>query len=155
MRSSSHARLAARLWPVRRRSTPCVIQALLFLCWPTLTLADTGSDSTVPADTKGISTTVPPRLQIQGDATLDGSYVGTAHLRDGASGNLGEETTQFAGRVKVPINDPLSLNFGLDYRRFDFGQPDNSPLPYNLQVLSVNVGASRCTAGQRLAPSPT
>ncbi len=91
-------------------------------------------------DYKGISTKT-PTLSIREDVNLSYTYVGNSDLKSGASGHMGEQTTQFGYNLKVPVNESLSFQWGINYNRLDFGQPAGSPLPDNLQTLSTTLGA--------------
>ncbi len=62
-------------------------------------------------------------LSIREDVNLSYTYVGDADLRSGAGGHMGEQTTQFGYGLKIPLNDRISLSWGINYNRLDFGQP--------------------------------
>jgi opacity protein-like surface antigen len=122
----------------------------LILCFTTIDVYGDQAPAPAPSASDGI--TIDQKddkavsLKITGptishDVTLDYSYVGDANFKSGGAGHVSEQTAQFGYRVGVPINKSLSLQGSIDYNRFDFGQPAGSPLPYDLQTLSVSLGA--------------
>jgi len=137
----SRSRLAWLFLLLHEWYVKIVIQGALFLVGTSFLVADPSSTPVDPKDTKGISLAQPP-VAFKVNVTLRYSYVGDTDLHSGLGGSLGEQTTLFGYNLMVPLNDRLSLRFGLNYNRLDFGQPLGSPLPYNLQTLSASVGAS-------------
>lgn len=91
-------------------------------------------------DLKGVALKT-PGMAIREDVSLSYSYVGDADLKSGGSGHMGEMTSQFGYGLKVPLNDTVSLQWGVNYNRLDFGQPSGSPLPDNLATISTTFGA--------------
>lgn len=87
-----------------------------------------------PSDSKQDKPAIPE------DVSLRYSYVGDSKLKSGASGNMGEQTSQFGYGLKIPLRDDLALHWGFNYNRLDFGQPAGSPLPDSLQTLSTSLG---------------
>jgi opacity protein-like surface antigen len=136
----SRSRLASLFLQLHKWYVKIVIQGALLLVGSSLVFADP-SNLIDPKDAKGILL-APPPVALKEDVTLSYSYVGEADLHSGLGGSLGEQTTLFGYKLMVPLNDRLSLGFGLNYNRLDFGQPSGSALPYNLQTLSASVGAN-------------
>ena len=137
----SRSRLAWLFLQLHEWYVKIVIHGSLFLVGASFLIADPPSTLVDPKDTKGISF-AQPQVGLREDVTLSYSYVGDADLHSGLGGNLGEQTTLFGYGLMVPLNDQLSLHFGLNYNRLDFGQPSGSPLTYNLQTLSASIGAN-------------
>ncbi len=141
------------------RTSPCRRVLVLKMAWAILTLnvlgdgsttrpandsmSGVGVDGTELKDIKGLKgfLTPPNAMALREDVSLSHAYVGDAKLKSGAKGNLGEQSTDFSYGAKIPLNEQVSLRFGLNYNRFDFGRPAGSPLPNNLQTISPSFGA--------------
>ena len=78
---------------------------------------------------------------IRQEVHLDYSYAGDSKLKSGASGDLGEQSMHFGYGIVVPLDSKWSLKWGVEDNRLDFGRPSGSPLPQNLQTLSMQIGA--------------
>ncbi len=139
---------ASLLLQLHRWYLRVLIRGSLFLASATLLTADPSTDPSVApisttADQKSLQGVAidQPQSRVDQSVSLNYSYVGDADLKSGAGGHLGEQTSHFNYSAKVPLNDQYSLTFGLGYNRIDFSQPAGSPLPYDLQTLSLSVGA--------------
>jgi hypothetical protein len=118
----SRSRLAWLFLQLHKLYVKIVIHGSLFLVGASFLIADPPSTLVDPKDTKGISF-VQPSVALREDVTLSYSYLGDADLHAGLGGSLGEQTTLFGYGLMLPLNDQLSLHFGLNYNRLDFGQP--------------------------------
>jgi hypothetical protein len=67
------------------------------------------------------------------------SYVGGSDLKDGRSGSLGEQTSNFRYDLRMPVNDKVGVGFSIGYDRFDFSTPSGSYLPNTLETLHLAV----------------
>ncbi len=118
----------------------------------------TGEKPTPATDNK--ATFLPPKAGIREEVTLDYAYAGGADLKSAGtigSGSLQEQSTHLGYNVLIPIDDKWSVRWGLADSRLDFGRPARSPLPQNLQTLTMNFGAqykidSQWTAFGGIAP---
>jgi len=117
-----------------------LVQGTMLIAGTSAAFADSLTPLVDQKEYNGISEA--PKPSVKEDVSLNYSYVGSADLKSGLQGNLGEQTTQFGYSLMAPLNERLSLQLGLNYNRLDFGQPAGSPLPYNLQTVSVSLGLS-------------
>jgi hypothetical protein len=105
--------------------------------------APSGTDQKEMKNSKEFGPIEAPSPRIDQDATIAYSYVGGAYYKSDATGNLGsEQATEFRYGLKIPIDQQIKLQFGLNYTRLDFGEPTGSPLPYSLETLELHFGAS-------------
>jgi hypothetical protein len=55
-------------------------------------------------------------------------------------GDVSTIDTQFHAIASTQLHPAFLLRFGLELQRFDFGLPDNAPLPNNLESLGLVIG---------------
>lgn len=86
----------------------------------------------------------PPKTdKVSHTASTNFSYVAAANVRQGDRdlGRTSLQTTDFNYTASIPVAPAWKLRAGVDWERFSFSSPANTPLPDTLQSTSLIIGA--------------
>ncbi|MDE1171679.1 MAG: DUF6268 family outer membrane beta-barrel protein [Verrucomicrobium sp.] len=81
--------------------------------------------------------------QIHQELAVDYSYVGGSQARNGGThyGDSDAQEHDVRYSALVPFDETWGMSFGVDYSRFDFGNPSTAAgLPQNIEAVVPNIG---------------